>query len=41
MENKNVCERSDRKIKNKFFVRNEVARERKTKSVSVREVTRK
>jgi hypothetical protein len=30
MKNNNVvCDRSDRKMKNKFFVRDEVARERK------------
>jgi hypothetical protein len=34
-----VCERSDRKIKNKIFVTDEVAGEGKTKSASVTEVT--
>jgi hypothetical protein len=42
MKNKNVvCERSDRKMKNKFFVGDEVAKKKKTKRVGVREVTGK
>jgi hypothetical protein len=38
---KSVCEISDGKMKNEIFVRDEVTAERKTKSVSVREVTGK